>query len=71
MMEKDKLKMTLAKRYPRIYNQLKCIGHSAMQAHTILLDASRGQSFAILWIRTCTRHFRDTLSSQPSEAILP
>lgn len=38
-------------RFPRIYRALKAVGHSPAKAVQILIDASRGDVDAMLWIR--------------------
>jgi hypothetical protein len=38
-------------RYPKIYALLKASGHTPLKAYSILLDATRGQQFAIDWIK--------------------
>jgi len=42
-------------KYPRAYRALKNAGHSPMKAAEILLDASRGNERALLWIKIIRR----------------
>ena len=42
-------------RYPRLYRALKSAGHDAAKAIEILLDAKRGNVFAIRWCRAIAR----------------
>jgi hypothetical protein len=37
--------------HPRVYNALKSFGHSPQKALEILLDAKRGDRYALNWIR--------------------
>lgn len=38
--------------YPRVYTMLKGAGHAPSKAIEIIIDARRGDRFAIKWIRT-------------------
>lgn len=38
-------------KYPRTYALLKNIGHSPVKAAEIVLDASRGDSIAVDWVK--------------------
>lgn len=42
-------------RYKHTYAMLKSYGHSPQKAYDILLEAARGDKFALAWIRL---HFR-------------
>lgn len=42
-------------RYPRTYKRLKAIGFSPAKADKIILDAHRGISIAMMWIRIAFR----------------
>lgn len=42
-------------RYPRVYWTLRHAGHCAAKAMEIILDASRGDKYALAWIKAC-RH---------------
>jgi hypothetical protein len=39
------------RRYPRIYAMLKAAGHPPFKAAEMILDAARGNRYAILWIK--------------------
>jgi len=41
--------------YPQIYRMLKRNGHSPAKAVEILLDAKRGDAYALQWITTLFR----------------
>lgn len=45
-------------KYPKIYAMLKAIGHAPMQADRILMDAHRGDKWALSWIRMIHRATR-------------
>lgn len=38
-------------KYRRVYAMLVAYGHTAAKALEIVIDASRGDKFALLWIR--------------------
>lgn len=42
-------------RYPRLYRRLKTMGHCAAKTVEILLDAHRGDRYAIAWCRMAAR----------------
>ena len=43
-------------RYPRIYRLLKDAGHDPAKAVELLLDAKRGDEWALIWIRVLRRN---------------
>jgi hypothetical protein len=43
-------------RYPRIYRLLKGAGHDPAKAVELLLDAKRGDEWALIWIRVLRRN---------------
>lgn len=38
--------------YPRIYAMLKMVGHEPLKAMQIIIDATRGDRFALQWIKS-------------------
>lgn len=42
-------------KYKRVYEMLKSVGHTPLKAAQIILDAQRGDNFAMTWIRGCWR----------------
>ena len=45
-------------RYPRIYRLLKRAGHDPAKAIELLLDAMRGDEWALRWIKMLHSHRR-------------
>ncbi len=43
-------------KYKRVYAALKRVGHTPAKALELLIDASRGDRLALLWVRTVCRH---------------
>lgn len=50
--EDDMRDYGLDDKYPHIYQMLKKNGHSAVKALEILIDACRGDEWALKWIKT-------------------
>jgi hypothetical protein len=48
----------MTSRYPRTYGLLKAYGHSPFKAVEVILDASRGDAFAMAWIKVIWRQRR-------------
>lgn len=48
-------KRGLHDRYLRVYQALKRQGHDAAKAIEIILDARRGDEYALMWIRAIAR----------------
>lgn len=44
--------------HPRIYAALKYAGHCPANAAEIILDARRGDRYALQWVRACTKFQR-------------
>jgi hypothetical protein len=50
--------MALHERYPRLYAAMKRIGYSPAKAVEILLDASRGDAYALHHCRAAAKYGR-------------
>ena len=51
-------------RYPRIYRLLKDAGHYPAKAVELLLDAKRGDEWALIWIRVLRRNRKVNVVSE-------
>ena len=46
----------MSERYPLVYRLLKDAGHDPAKAAELLLDAKRGDEWALIWIRVLRRN---------------
>ena len=46
----------MSERYPLVYRLLKDAGHDPAKAVELLLDAKRGDEWALIWIRVLRRN---------------
>lgn len=46
----------MGNRYPRVYKLLKNAGHSPAKAIEIIIDASRGNEWAMEWLKLAFKH---------------